>query len=68
VLVLGYHGGIFYHKSRRVLISFCIVFITFDLCFRQVASDIYKGSIVTIMCSIVLLLLSKEYYSFLLFC
>jgi hypothetical protein len=58
----------FDHKTRRVLISFCIVFLTFDLCFKQVTSDSSKGATVTIIHAIVLLLLSKEYYSCLLFC
>jgi hypothetical protein len=66
VLVPSYHGGMFDHNTRRVLISFCIVFLTFDLCFRQVTSDSSKGATVTIICAIVLLLLSKEYYSCLL--
>jgi hypothetical protein len=62
VLVPDYHGGMFDHNTRRVLISFRIVFITFDLCVRQVTSDSSKGSIVTIIRAIVLLLLSKECY------
>jgi hypothetical protein len=53
VLVLGYHGGIFYHNTRRVLISFHIVFLTFDLCFRQVISDISKGATMMIIRAIV---------------
>jgi hypothetical protein len=66
VLVLGFHGGMFDHKTIRVLTSFCIVFLTFDLCFRQVTSDSFKGDTVMIICAISLL--SKEYYSCLLFC
>jgi hypothetical protein len=38
VLVAGYHGGMFDHNTRRVLISFRIVFLTIDLCFRKVTS------------------------------
>jgi hypothetical protein len=68
VLIPGYHGGMFAHNTRRVLTSFCIVFLTFDLCFRQVTSEISKGATVTIIRAIVLLLSSKEYYSCLLFC
>jgi hypothetical protein len=68
VLVPGYNGGMSDHNTRRVLISFRIVFLTFDLCFRQVTSDSSKGSTVTIIHAIVVLLLSKEYYSCLLFC
>jgi hypothetical protein len=67
VLVPGYHGGTFHRNTRRVLISFRIVFLTFDPCFRQVTSDSSRGATVTIIHVIVLLLLSKEYYSFLLF-
>jgi hypothetical protein len=67
VLVPGYHGGMFDHNTRRVLISFCIIFLTFDLCFREVTSDSSKRSTVTIIHAIVLLL-SKEYYSCLMFC
>jgi hypothetical protein len=66
VLIPGYHGGMFDHNTRRVLTSFHIVFLTFDLCFRQVTSDSPKGATVMIICAIVLL--SKEYYSCLLFC
>jgi hypothetical protein len=66
VLVPGYHRGMFDHNTIRVLISFHIVFLNFDLCFRHVTSDISKGATVTIIRAIVLLLLSKEYYSCLL--
>jgi hypothetical protein len=68
VLVPGYHGGMFDHDTRRVLTSFRIVFLNFDTCFRQVTSESSKGTTVTIVRAIVLLLLSKEYYSCLLFC
>jgi hypothetical protein len=68
VLVPGYHGWMFDHNIRRVLISFRIVFLTFDLCFRQVTSDTSKGDTVTIIHAIFLLLLSKDYYSLMLFC
>jgi hypothetical protein len=68
VLVPGYHGGMFDHNTRRVLISFSIIFLTFDVFLRQVTSDSSKGATVTIICAIVLLLLSKEYYSCLLLC
>jgi hypothetical protein len=66
VLVPGCHGGMFDHKTIRVLTSFRIVFLTFDLCFRQVTSDSFKGATMMIICDIALL--SKEYYSCLLFC
>jgi hypothetical protein len=49
VLIPGYHGGIFYHNTKRVLTSFRIIFLTFDLCFRQVTSDSSKGTIVMII-------------------
>jgi hypothetical protein len=49
VLIPGYHGGMFDHNTRRVLTSFCIVFLTFDLCFRQVTSDISKATTVMII-------------------
>jgi hypothetical protein len=60
VLVPGYHGGMFAHNTRRVLTSFRIVFLTFDLCFRQFISDSSKGDIVTIMCAIVLFTIIKR--------
>jgi hypothetical protein len=41
---------------------------SFDLCFKQVTSDSSKGATVTIIRAIVLLQLSKENYSCLLFC
>jgi hypothetical protein len=50
----------FDHNTRRVLISFRIVFLTFDLCFRQVTSEIYKGATVTIICVIVLFTIIKR--------
>jgi hypothetical protein len=53
VLVLGCHGGMFDHNTRRVLTSFHIVFLTFDLWFRQVTSDISKGATMTIICAII---------------
>jgi hypothetical protein len=69
VLIPGYHGGMFDHNTRRVLTSFRIVFLTFDLCFRQVTSDSSKGATVMIIrVFLFYLLLSKEYYSCLLFC
>jgi hypothetical protein len=49
MLTPGYHGGMFDHNTRRVLTSFGIVFLTFDLCFRQVTSDSSKGAIVMII-------------------
>ena len=49
MLVLGYHGGMFDYNTRRVLTSFHIVFLTFDLCFRQVTSDSSKGATVMII-------------------
>ena len=57
MLVPGYLGGMFDHNTRRVLISFHIVFLTFDLCFRQIASDSSKGATLMIVLAIVLLLL-----------
>jgi hypothetical protein len=60
VLVPGYHGRMFDHNTRRVLTSFRIVFLTFDLCFRQVTSDRSKGAIVTIIRAIVLFTIIKR--------
>jgi hypothetical protein len=48
VLISSYHGGMFDHNTRRVLTSFRIVFITFDLFFRHVSSDSSKGATVMI--------------------
>jgi hypothetical protein len=49
----------FDHNTRRVLISFRTVFLTFDLCFRQVTSEISKGATVTIIRAIVLFTIIK---------
>jgi hypothetical protein len=49
VLIPGYHGGMFDHNTRRVLTSFCIVFLIFDLCFRHVTSDNSKGATMMII-------------------
>ena len=49
MLIPGYHGGMFDHNTRRVLTSFRIVFLTFDICFRQVTSDSSKGATVMII-------------------
>ena len=68
MLVPGFHGGMFDHNTIRVLTSFRIVFLTFSLCFKQATSDSSKGDIVIIIHAIVLLVLSKEYYSCSLFC
>jgi hypothetical protein len=50
----------FDHNTRRVLISFRIVFLTFDLCFRQVTSESSKGPTVTIIHVIVLFTIIKR--------
>jgi hypothetical protein len=60
VLVPGFHGGMFDHNTIRVLTSFRIVFLTFDLCFRQVTSEISKGAIVTIVRAISLSTIIKR--------
>ena len=60
MLVPGYYGGMFDHNTRRVLISFHIVFLTFDLCFRQVTSESSKGATVTIIRAIVLFTIIKR--------
>jgi hypothetical protein len=54
MLVPGCHGGMFDHNTMRVLTSFRIVFLTFNLCFRQVTSDSSKGAIVMIVRAIAL--------------
>jgi hypothetical protein len=54
VLVPGCHGGMFDHNTMRVLTSFHIVFLTFNLCFRQVTSDSSKGATVMIVSAITL--------------
>jgi hypothetical protein len=43
-----------------VLISFHIVFLTFDPCFKQVTSEISKGATVTIVRAIVLFTIIKR--------
>jgi hypothetical protein len=50
----------FDHNTRRVLISFHIVFLTFDPCFRQVTSESSKGATVTIVHAIVLFTIIKR--------
>jgi hypothetical protein len=50
----------FDHNTRRVLISFRIVFLTSDLCFIHVTSDSSKGATVTIIRAIVLLTIIKR--------
>jgi hypothetical protein len=54
VLVPGCHGGMFDHNTMRVLTSFRIVFLTFNLCFRQITSDRSKGATVMIVRAIAL--------------
>jgi hypothetical protein len=54
VLVPGCHGGMFDHNTMRVLTSFRIVFLTFNLCFRQITSDSSKGATVMIVRAIAL--------------
>jgi hypothetical protein len=49
VLVPGFHEGMFDHTTMRVLTSFRIVFLTFNICFRQITSDISKGATVMIV-------------------
>ena len=65
MLVPGCHGGMFDHNTIRKLTSFRIVFLTFDLCFRQVTSEISKGAIVTIILAIVLFTIIKRVLFFL---
>jgi hypothetical protein len=60
VLVTGCHGGMFDHNTIRVLTSFYIVFLTFDLCFRQATSDSSKGATVMIIRAIVLSTIIKR--------
>jgi hypothetical protein len=60
VLVPGCHGGMFDHNTIRVLTSFHIVFLTFDLYFRQVISDSSKGVTVMIIRAIVLSTIIKR--------
>jgi hypothetical protein len=50
----------FDHNTRRVLISFRIVFPTLNLCFRQVTSESSKGATVTIIHAIVLFTIIKR--------
>jgi hypothetical protein len=49
VLVPVCHGGMFDHNTMRVLTSFRIEFLTFNLCFKQVTSDSSKGATVMIV-------------------
>jgi hypothetical protein len=65
VLVLGCHGGMFDHNTIRVLTSFCIVFPTFNLCFRQLTSDSSKGATVMIVRAIALSTIIKMILFFL---
>jgi hypothetical protein len=54
VLVPSCHGGMFDHNTMRVLTSFRIVLLTFNICFRQITSDISKGATVMIIHAIAL--------------
>ena len=54
MLVPGCHGRMLGHNTMRVLTSFRIVFLTFNLCSRQVTSDNSKGAIVMIVHAIAL--------------
>jgi hypothetical protein len=60
VLVPGCHGGMFDHNTIRVLTSFRIVSLTFNLCFKQVTSDSSKGATVMIVRAIDLLTIIKK--------
>jgi hypothetical protein len=60
VLVPGCHGGMFDHNTIRVLTSFRIVSLTFNLCFRQVTSDSSKGATVMIVRAIALSTIIKR--------
>jgi hypothetical protein len=60
VLVPSCHGGMFDHNTIRVLTSFRIVFLTFDLSFRQVTSESSKGATVTIVRAIALSTIIKR--------
>jgi hypothetical protein len=48
------------HNTRRVLISFHIVSLTFDPCFRQVTSESSKGATVMIVRAIILFTIIKR--------
>jgi hypothetical protein len=50
----------FDHNTIRVLTSFRSVFLTFDLCFRQVTSDSSKGATMMIIRAIVLFTIIKR--------
>jgi hypothetical protein len=60
VLVPGCQVGMFDHNTIRVLTSFRIVFLTFDLCFRQATSDSSKGATMMIIRAIVLSIIIKR--------
>jgi hypothetical protein len=60
VLVTGCYGGMFDHNTIRVLTSFRIVSLTFDLCFRHATSDSSKGATVMIFRAIVLSTIVKR--------
>jgi hypothetical protein len=60
VLVPGGHGGMFDHNTIRILTSFCIVFLTFNLFFRQVTSDRSKEATVMIVRAIALSTIIKR--------
>ena len=54
MLVSYCHGRIFGHNTKRVLTSFRIVFITFNIFFKQVTIDRSKGDNVMIVHDIAL--------------
>ena len=60
MLVPSCHGGMFDHNTIRVLTSFRIVSLTFDLCFRQATSDSSKEATVMIISAIALSTIIKR--------
>jgi NADH:ubiquinone oxidoreductase subunit K len=60
VLVPGFRGGMFDHNTIRVLASFHIVILTFDLFFRWATSDSSKGATVMIIRAITLSTIVKR--------
>ena len=54
MLVPGFSGGMFDHNTMRMLTSFRIVLLTFNISFRQVTSDSSKGATVMIVRAIAL--------------
>jgi hypothetical protein len=49
----------FDYNTRRVLISYCVVFLTFDFCFRKVTSNSSRGATVMIVLTVFIIIIKS---------